>query len=91
MSLQVSYTHDRDFGRFREWPDGKKSQFHGRGWCPPRGKEYAAWPAVAVQWPCFEVRSQVVSLAVESTGQLMNLEGFGPYFRACGVLLLGVE
>lgn len=36
----VSYTHDRDFGRFREWPEGKKSQFHGRGWCPPRGKEY---------------------------------------------------
>jgi hypothetical protein len=36
----VSYTHDRDFGRFREWPSGKKERHLGRGWCPPRGKEY---------------------------------------------------
>ena len=36
----VSYTHDRDFGRFRAWPEGKKSMFLGNGWCPPRGKEY---------------------------------------------------
>jgi len=36
----VSYTHDRDFGRFREFPAGKKEVQRGRGWCPPRGKEY---------------------------------------------------
>lgn len=38
--LEVSYTHDRDFGQFREWPEGKKERFMGKGWCPPRGKEY---------------------------------------------------
>eukprot|EP00435_Cladocopium_sp_Y103_P011112 s4231_g2.t2 len=37
----VSYTHDRDFGRYKAWPPGKKERFMGRGWCPPRGKEYA--------------------------------------------------
>lgn len=36
----VSYTHDRDFGRYKAWPPGKKERFMGRGWCPPRGKEY---------------------------------------------------
>lgn len=36
----VSYTHDRDFGRYKVWPTGKKERFMGRGWCPPRGKEY---------------------------------------------------
>jgi len=39
----VSYTHDRDFGQFREFPPGKKERFFGRGWCPPRGKEYAGF------------------------------------------------
>ncbi|CAK9053403.1 unnamed protein product [Durusdinium trenchii] len=39
----VSYTHDRDFGRYKAWPEGKKERFLGRGWCPPRGKEYVAW------------------------------------------------
>lgn len=41
---QVSYTHDRDFGRYKVWPTGKKERFMGRGWCPPRGKEYETWP-----------------------------------------------
>jgi len=36
----VSYTHDRDFGQFRAWPEGKKERHLGAGWCPPRGKEY---------------------------------------------------
>lgn len=36
----VSYTHDRDFGRFKDFPLGKRQQFFGRGWCPQRGKEY---------------------------------------------------
>ena len=40
---KVSYTHDRDFGRYKAWPEGKKERFLGRGWCPPRGKEYVAW------------------------------------------------
>jgi len=36
----LSYTHDRDFAQFREFPPDKKSRHFGRGWCPPRGKEY---------------------------------------------------
>jgi len=36
----VSYTHDRDYGRFKEYPLGKRDQFMGRGWCPQKGKEY---------------------------------------------------
>lgn len=36
----VSYTHDRDFAHFRSFPPGKKERHLGRGWCPPRGKEY---------------------------------------------------
>jgi len=36
----VSYTHDRDYGRFKEYPPGKREQFLGRGWCPQKGKEY---------------------------------------------------
>lgn len=39
----VSYTHDRDFGRFKEYPPGKRQQFFGRGWCPQKGKEYAGF------------------------------------------------
>eukprot|EP00440_Ansanella_granifera_P032969 gb/GFBE01035763.1/.p1 GENE.gb/GFBE01035763.1/~~gb/GFBE01035763.1/.p1 ORF type:complete len:282 (+),score=56.65 gb/GFBE01035763.1/:1-846(+) len=36
----LSYTHDRDYGHFKEYPPGKKSQYFGRGWCPQKGKEY---------------------------------------------------
>jgi len=39
----VSYTHDRDFGRFREYPPGKRYEFEGRGWCPQKGKEYSGF------------------------------------------------
>mmetsp|Transcript_40135 Transcript_40135/g.92223 ORF Transcript_40135/g.92223 Transcript_40135/m.92223 type:complete len:504 (+) Transcript_40135:41-1552(+) len=35
----VSYTHDRDYGNFKEYPKGKE-KFKGRGWCPPRQYEY---------------------------------------------------
>ena len=30
----LSYTHDRDFASFLDSPPGK-SNFRGRGWCPP--------------------------------------------------------
>mmetsp|Transcript_111017 Transcript_111017/g.313063 ORF Transcript_111017/g.313063 Transcript_111017/m.313063 type:complete len:519 (-) Transcript_111017:60-1616(-) len=36
----VSYTHDRDYGRFKDYPPGKRDMFLGRGWCPQKGKEY---------------------------------------------------
>lgn len=35
----LSYTHDRDFGVFKEYPLGKES-FRGEGWCPPTPYEY---------------------------------------------------
>mmetsp|Transcript_854 Transcript_854/g.1822 ORF Transcript_854/g.1822 Transcript_854/m.1822 type:complete len:526 (+) Transcript_854:45-1622(+) len=35
----VSYTHDRDFGIFKDYPKGK-DKFKGRGWCPPKKLEY---------------------------------------------------
>lgn len=35
----LSYTHDRDFGAFKEYPSGKE-KFKGKGWCPPRPYEY---------------------------------------------------
>jgi len=35
----VSYTHDRDYGLYQQYPEGKED-FFGRGWCPPRGMEY---------------------------------------------------
>jgi hypothetical protein len=35
----VSYTHDRDYGKFKPYPAGKEG-FQQRGWCPPRGTEY---------------------------------------------------
>lgn len=30
----LSYTHDRDFGEFLDYPPGKEN-FRGGGWCPP--------------------------------------------------------
>jgi len=36
----LSYTHDRDYGTFKTYPVGKRSQFFGKGWCPKKGKEY---------------------------------------------------
>eukprot|EP00931_Biecheleriopsis_adriatica_P065650 TRINITY_DN40142_c0_g1_i1.p1 TRINITY_DN40142_c0_g1~~TRINITY_DN40142_c0_g1_i1.p1 ORF type:complete len:552 (+),score=98.68 TRINITY_DN40142_c0_g1_i1:20-1675(+) len=41
----VSYTHDRDFGRFREYPKGTEERFRGRGWCPRRSFEYPGFVA----------------------------------------------
>lgn len=35
----VSYTHDRDFGIYKDYPKDRE-QFRGRGWCPPKGAEY---------------------------------------------------
>lgn len=35
----VSYTHDRDYGNYKEYPVGKE-KFRGRGWCPRRSFEY---------------------------------------------------
>jgi len=35
----LSYTHDRDFGHFLDYPPGK-AQFRGGGWCPPAGACY---------------------------------------------------
>jgi len=40
----LSYTHDRDFGHFREYPEGKE-HFRGRGWCPPKHAEYDGFAA----------------------------------------------
>lgn len=38
-ALCVSYTHDRDYGIYKDYPEGKEN-FKGRGWCPPRPYEY---------------------------------------------------
>lgn len=38
----LSYTHDRDFGRFRPYPPGKAGLAAG-AWCPPRHAEYAGF------------------------------------------------
>jgi len=35
----VSYTHDRDYGVFKDYPKGKE-QFRGKGWCPPKDFQY---------------------------------------------------
>lgn len=35
----LSYTHDRDYGRFKRYPPGKEDH-RGKGWCPPAGQEY---------------------------------------------------
>jgi len=40
----LSYTHDRDFGVFKEYPKDKES-FKKRGWCPPRAYEYEGFKA----------------------------------------------
>jgi len=44
----VSYTHDRDYGIYKEYPKGKE-QFKGRGWCPPKPYEYADFKPDAEQ------------------------------------------
>lgn len=42
--LCVSYTHDRDYGNFKEYPLGKESH-RGKGWCPRRSFEYEGFKA----------------------------------------------
>jgi len=37
--LCLSYTHDRDFGAFKSYPDDKAT-FASRAWCPPKEAEY---------------------------------------------------
>merc|ERR1719359_1321074 len=46
----VSYTHDRDFGNFKEYPKDKE-MFKGRGWCPPKHAEYKGFKADAPSKP----------------------------------------
>ena len=36
----LSYTHDRDFGGFLDYPPGK-AEFRSKGWCPPEKACYA--------------------------------------------------
>lgn len=38
----LSYTHDRDYGRFKRYPSGKE-EFRGRGWCPQQNSEYVGF------------------------------------------------
>merc|ERR1712194_881946 len=40
----LSYTHDRDYGVFKEY-SAKNEEFQGRGWCPQRGYEYENFEA----------------------------------------------
>ncbi|CAD7935183.1 unnamed protein product [Amoebophrya sp. A120] len=40
----LSYTHDRDYGVFKRYPNGFE-KFKGRGWCPPRMAEYDGFVA----------------------------------------------
>jgi len=35
----VSFTHDRDYGQFKDY-DAKSLKHRGRGWCPPTHAEY---------------------------------------------------
>ena len=46
----VSYTHDRDYGVYAEYPKGRE-KFRGRGWCPPSHAEYDGFEAeTASRW-----------------------------------------
>jgi len=40
----VSYTHDKDYGIFKEYPPGMED-FRGQGWCPPDKKAYDGFVA----------------------------------------------
>mmetsp|Transcript_104242 Transcript_104242/g.238676 ORF Transcript_104242/g.238676 Transcript_104242/m.238676 type:complete len:484 (+) Transcript_104242:62-1513(+) len=43
----LSYTHDRDYGVFKEYPSAAALEHKGRGWCPPSHAEYADFVAEA--------------------------------------------
>merc|ERR1712151_507613 len=40
----LSFTHDRDYGVFKEY-DAKSLQHRGEGWCPPHHAEYDGFVA----------------------------------------------
>jgi len=40
----LSYTHDRDYGVFKDY-SGQNSSSKGKGWCPPRKFEYDGFKA----------------------------------------------
>eukprot|EP01065_Artemidia_motanka_P027131 TRINITY_DN32364_c0_g1_i1.p1 TRINITY_DN32364_c0_g1~~TRINITY_DN32364_c0_g1_i1.p1 ORF type:complete len:544 (+),score=197.99 TRINITY_DN32364_c0_g1_i1:66-1634(+) len=42
----LSYTHDRDYGVFKEYCE-KTEEYAGYGWCPPRSAEYDGFTAEA--------------------------------------------
>ena len=41
----VSYTHDRDFGRFKRYPLGMEHHRQRRKWCPKPHAEYDGFVA----------------------------------------------
>jgi len=42
----LSYTHDCDYGVFKQYEEGHPNEeFQGRGWCPRRGYEYDGFKA----------------------------------------------
>ena len=48
----LSYTHDRDYGVFKDYPAGKEGH-RGRGWCPPQPFVYDGFvpEAQSAKWP----------------------------------------
>ena len=46
----LSYTHDRDYGVFKDYPKNKHL-FRGRGWCPPVNAEYEGFKSETIEFP----------------------------------------
>ena len=44
----LSYTHDRDFGVFKAYPQGKE-KFAETAWCPPAHAAYDGWQDATVK------------------------------------------
>ncbi|CAJ1435356.1 unnamed protein product, partial [Effrenium voratum] len=63
----VSYTHDRDFGNFKEYPKGKE-HFRGRGWCPRKRLEYPGFE------PDCESEEEVVGSTAEAESRRASKE-----------------
>lgn len=40
----LSYTHDRDYGVFKEYPE-QREKYRGHGWCPPEASTYDGFKA----------------------------------------------
>eukprot|EP00747_Dinoflagellata_sp_TGD_P051768 gnl/TRDRNA2_/TRDRNA2_147521_c1_seq1.p1 gnl/TRDRNA2_/TRDRNA2_147521_c1~~gnl/TRDRNA2_/TRDRNA2_147521_c1_seq1.p1 ORF type:complete len:267 (-),score=35.28 gnl/TRDRNA2_/TRDRNA2_147521_c1_seq1:54-776(-) len=54
----VSFTHDRDYGQFKQYTE-KNREYCGRGWCPPKVAEYPGFqPESVVEQGMFQ-RSQM--------------------------------